>query len=380
MRKEEVKHVGKSVLVVNMRDRDYPRASRILEFFESPGFGRIDIIDMPDAPGPSAIRPLVRSLKLLAAALRHRGRYSVVLLAPFSVQYAPVTWIISRIKRAEHVVDGFVGLYETHVEDRAEVAPKSLRARVLHASDHAAYRLADVYLVDTDNRAERLKCAWPEGKTLVQTLPVGAPRWARPGQKKTVGDRTLRILYYGNYIPLHGVDILVHAVEIASSQIDLALTLVGEGQTRSDIEDLIDDLQIGELCRMLDPVPEADLMPLIESHDVIAGIFGNSSKAASVIANKVWQGLAAGLPVITRESRALSEIRHLVEGRLIEVPPADSGALAAALVTMAAQLGSGSISAVDATVHERLGDYVASRFAEFHAILVGSPVRRASLS
>ncbi|MET8272471.1 hypothetical protein [Streptomyces sp. NPDC005096] len=62
-------------------------------------------------------------------------------------------------------------------------------------------------------------------------------------------------------------------------------------------------------------------MSHIHASDVVLGVTGPSLKAASVIANKVWQGLAFGRVVITSEDLpALAEIEQIVGQALVQVP------------------------------------------------------------
>ena len=86
-----------------------------------------------------------------------------------------------------------------------------------------------------------------------------------------------------------------------------------------------------ERFTFLDAVPEADLVGFIAECDVVAGIFGGSPKAASVIANKVWQGLSTERWVITRRSPALEEIRDVAGAWLVEVEPESAAAITDAL-------------------------------------------------
>ena len=63
---------------------------------------------------------------------------------------------------------------------------------------------------------------------------------------------------------------------------------------------------------------------------VCLGVFGGSAKAARVVPAKVLLALAAGRPVVTRDSPAAREA--LVDGEhALLCPPADAAALAAAL-------------------------------------------------
>src|SRR5690606_7752009 len=84
--------------------------------------------------------------------------------------------------------------------------------------------------------------------------------------------------------------------------------------------------------RWVDWIDYTDLRREIAAADVCLGIFGTSDKAASVIPNKVFQVLAAGRPLITRDSPA---IRELVEHDMQDitlVPSGDARSLADAIM------------------------------------------------
>jgi hypothetical protein len=60
--------------------------------------------------------------------------------------------------------------------------------------------------------------------------------------------------------------------------------------------------------RWVEWVPYDQLAKQIAQADVCLGIFGTSGKAASVIPNKVFQIVASGRPLVTRDSEAIREL------------------------------------------------------------------------
>ncbi|WEG08163.1 glycosyltransferase [Microbacterium horticulturae] len=264
---------------------------------------------------------------------RLAGTADVIVLSELSNQYAVLGWIAARIGHSVYVVDGFVGLYETRVLDWQKYSVNSLRARVLRLLDKIAVVLSSYYLVDTNVRAEQI---FDSGacRTSVIALPVGAPDWAVPDDSPgTLSARQVRLLQYGNYAPLHGVDTVIDALaQVRSAGIDAHLVLVGDGPLRGVMEERLRSCGLLRYCTLIDRVAETSLPSLIHASDITLGIFGVSTKASSVIANKVWQGLAAGRPVITRTSPALAEIREIAGAQLIEVPAQNPRALAEAII------------------------------------------------
>src|SRR5690606_7440598 len=74
------------------------------------------------------------------------------------------------------------------------------------------------------------------------------------------------------------------------------------------------------------------LPSLIHSATVSLGIFGISDKAARVLPNKMFQILAAGGSIITRDSPAVARLADLFPDTINLVPPGNAGALAGAVM------------------------------------------------
>ncbi|UZX04337.1 glycosyltransferase [Arthrobacter sp. CDRTa11] len=280
-------------------------------------------------------------------------------MSEMSLKYAPLTWALSRIYGAIHIVDGFIGLYETDVEDKNIIRAGSLKAKILKLQDRLAVELADIYVVDTEVRADRVRTEFGQ-RHIVYSLPVGSPSWAQPSEYK-VQDGTPQVLYYGNYIPLHGLNDYVAAIsQIPPSQRPLT-KMIGSGDCYDGILAMVNQRGLSDFFSFHEAVPEYQLAAEIANAKVVLGIFGSSSKAASVIANKVWQGLACSRRVITRQSRALDEISELAGDLLIQVPAADPTSLGTAIL-IAVEADS---SPAATGISQELEAYVLGKFDHF---------------
>ncbi|MBX0300978.1 glycosyltransferase [Cryobacterium sp. 1639] len=286
-----------------------------------------------------------------------KGTFQLLVLSEFSLKYAVGTWLISRLRGATHMVDGFVGMYESEIEDRKNASPRTLAALLYKLGDRLALLTADIYLIDTDVRRDRLKGHARRGTSMI-TLPVGAPAWARPTTTRDPGG-DIRVLYYGNYIPLHGVEYAVEAVAGMPADSRVRMTLVGDISRAPDLRSRISEGSPSDRFRVVGEVPEQELAEIIARHDVVLGIFGTSPKASSVIANKVWQGLASGKVVITRESAALREISELIGDQLILVEGASAAAIRRSIESV--RIPEGAATNVAAQVLE---EYTALRYHE----------------
>ena len=316
------------VLHLAVVDPDYPRNARLRGYLEAHG---VEVVVVRAHVHGSALQ---RHLRQARDGWRAGRGFDAVVLSEFSLHFVWISWLLARRSRALHVVDVLVGMHETEVGDWQRVDRGGAKARVLRAWDRLALLASDVALTDTAPRAERFT-AVTAGRRTVHALPVGAPAWDWRGDPAVPGDR-LRVLYYGNYLPLHGVDVLVDGVAQARRRASVHLTLVGDGGLRPEVERRVRERLPDEAVTFVDRCPATALPGLIAASDVVAGVFGSSDKAAEVVANKVWQGLAAGRTVLTRESPALADLHALVGDRLQVVPAGSAAAVADRLVALSA--------------------------------------------
>ncbi len=231
------------------------------------------------APCDAVIYPHFGQLDLIVTGwmFRHRG--------------IPVIW------------DALVSAFDTAVEDRRLLSKRSIRASGLTWADRLAGRAADVVLADTPQNAAFWHERFGVPDARLRVVPVGAEDMfaqARPGGGPH--DR-FEVLFFGKYIPLHGVETIVRAAKLLEPHSHIRVTMLGTGQQRSKVDALAAELDLTGV-RFVDWVPYVDLPATIAAADVCLGIFGTGDKAARVVPNKAYQAIAAGRPLITADTPA----------------------------------------------------------------------------
>jgi glycosyltransferase involved in cell wall biosynthesis len=265
--------------------------------------------------------------------------------------------------RAGLVFAPLVSLTETLVEDRRVFRGGGLAHRAVAALDRATFRAADLVLADTAAHAAYLEgLGAPSGRVAVWHLGV-EPEFLRPPAAAAPSER--RVLFYGRYLPLHGIDTIVRAAARLGARAEFVL--IGGGPERPRIEALAREL--GAHIDWRDEIPLAALPGELAGAAVALGVFGTGPKAAMVVPNKVYQAAAAGRPLVTREGAGLREVLRPDE-HCLTCPPADPVALADAIGRLLA----------DRSLAERLGraarTHVLSRFApERQAVRLGLVLR-----
>ena len=269
----------------------------------------------------------LRLLRCDALVIGYIGQVDVLILGP-----------VAKLMRKPIIFDPLVTLTDTIVEDRGLVSPRSPLARAIALVDRVALRLADVVLADTAENARYMTEHFGTAADRIVIVPVGADESmfferADPDWSDATADRPLDVLFYGKFIPLHGIETILQAARIVE-QVDapVRFELVGTGQTYREMRDLAARLKLSNVT-WTDWIPEEQLGDRLRRADVALGVFSGGPKAGRVVPNKVYQSLASGIATVTRECTAMNVLcRHLRQHESpLLVPPSDPEALANAI-------------------------------------------------
>ena len=220
-----------------------------------------------------------------------------------------VIWLFARIRGVPICWDVFLSLYDTVVVDRKIVSQRSIFARILYAIEWIGSRMADMLILDTAEHARYFESLYNLPSGTASVVFVGAERDVFTGVSTDRRDSNVfTVLFYGQFIPLHGIDIIVYAAGIMQARgDDVRWILIGTGQEASRIDGIIEEENIKVIDR-ISWVPYEQLVYYICMADVCLGIFRGEGKATRVIPNKVFQVMAAGTPVITADTPAIREL------------------------------------------------------------------------
>jgi glycosyltransferase involved in cell wall biosynthesis len=277
---------------------------------------------------------LVASYPVALVRLLQEPPRGAVLLGYPGIPDIFVVWPIARLRRHKIIFDAFIPLHDTLVSDRRLLRTNSFAARLAWSAEWLALRLADIVIVDTDQHADFFAREFRIERDRFQTVLVGAEPafWAARGASQNSvqrsNDRQPTVLFYGQLIPLHGIDAILDAIARTRGE-PFRWLLIGTGQEEAKVRRFLDEYP-GDNVSWVPWVDYEQLPTIIAAADVALGIFGTSHKAARVIPNKVFQILAVGTPIITRESAAMGELARRFPKAIMTVPAGDGAALASA--------------------------------------------------
>lgn len=247
-----------------------------------------------------------------------------------------VLWPFARLRGIPILWDAFISLYDTVVLDRRLVSPRNVLARAVYAWEWLACRAADKILVENSEQASYLCSLHNLRHRKVDWVFIGVEPEVFP-PRESVGrsrsDKETLVVFFGQFIPLHGVKILLDAVRLTRNE-SIRWVLIGRGQDQSLVEQAARE-QLDKLT-WIPWVPYRELIDWIHNADICVGIFGDTDKAARVIPNKIFQILACGLPLITRDSPAIRDLFDPSPTGVVLISPGSATELADAVRSLAA--------------------------------------------
>ena len=359
-----------NILYLGTYERDYPRnrltiaalrrAGYMVEEIHSPiwtnSADKTSLLKSPVTLLRLALR-LSRAYVMLIARLGARFRNSDVVMIGYIGQLDMlVLGPFARFLRRPLIFNPLITLTDTLIDDRRKFRATSTIARCIRLCDALSLRLPDTVLVDTLENAAYLTKLFGVNADRLHVVPVGAdeetfiPTPRAPDECS--GDKArITVLFYGTMIPLQGVETIVRAAKLLQGDVDTRFEIIGTGQMLAPVQSLARELSITNMD-FVPRVPFHELPSRIVRADIVLGIFGETEKAGRVVPNKVYQAMAMGAAIVTRDSGAARAV--LADGAsALLVPPGDPDALANAIRRL-----------YDSTLRSRIGAAARLRFCE----------------
>lgn len=140
------------------------------------------------------------------------------------------------------------------------------------------------------------------------------------------------MIYYGTYIPNHGLDTVINAAKILESEAMIQFEFVGTGPERERIQGFAEREALSNVI-FVDWLEKDALVEEIARADLVLGAFGRSLQLQLTNNNKIIEGFAMRKPVVSAYSRAMPKML-VDQEHLFLCEPGDPQALANAILTL----------------------------------------------
>lgn len=322
-----------SVVLIGDYDYHYPREKNIREGLEHHG---ITVYDCQFSEEQRFIRPIkillipifyLRTWIRIRQILQKEPDPDALFVTKFNPLILPLVWIFSRRLDCPLVYDLFVSLSRT-----AEMrGVNTFLVRFIWAIEYLALRLPDYNTVGTNQFIQLYSKMYSVPKNRFIRLPPGADEeWYYPLENLSKQDKFTAV-YWGNFLPHHGVEIIVEAARILEKRgrDKLKIVFVGKGPQKQHAEYLAAKYGLN-IVQFEGFVPMEELQHWIGSSHVALGVFSADKRAMASITNKVSEGVAMRKAVITERSPAIEEWFENKKS-IYMIPPEDPEALADAI-------------------------------------------------
>ncbi|MEY8213642.1 MAG: glycosyltransferase [Colwellia sp.] len=305
------------ILGVHLKNEGYPNVLYRVKGLKSSEWCDVEEINEPMFADPSGVkRPLLfRFAKAVYAHLLVLAKFFLV--CRVSSMYIPypaifVAYIISLLPKflrpKRIVLDAFISIYDTVINDRKLLASDSLTAKLLKHVEGRAYTAADVVVVDTPHNRSYLCDEFNLDKGKVVSVPLSTNEVhfvAKPYLQKNTS--LCRVLFIGTFVPLQGVSVVFEAARELVGFPHIQFQIIGDGQTSEEVKTAMVGKPINLVWDKSWKTPE-ELSRLIGEADICLGVFGGTDKAQRVCPFKLYSYASSGRAILTGDTDWTADI------------------------------------------------------------------------
>jgi glycosyltransferase involved in cell wall biosynthesis len=249
---------------------------------------------------------------------RQTGEYDIMLVGYPGQFDVYLGRLLSWWQRRPMVLDILMSLHLI-AEERGLVQKSPFTGRLIFWLEKGGLKLSDLLIADTPEYQEYYAHKYNLPLQKFQLVPLGVDdRIYYPRPYVSLPSTCFRVIYYGTFIPLHGVETMIRAAAELQNHSYIRFDFYGDGQERPSIEQLARDLQLKNVhfCGWLD---KEQLPDKIAASHLVLGVFGTTKQARCTIQNKIWEGMIMQRPVITGDAETIrQELTHKQHIYLVE--------------------------------------------------------------
>jgi len=256
---------------------------------------------------------------------RQTGAYDVLVVGYPGQIDIYLAWLLARLRSKPLIWDVLNSLYLITLE-RGIRQRSAFTVEMIRRVERQACRLADRMLLDTPqfvNWFQTTHAADPKRFRLVQ---IGADeRTFQPLDNPIPEDPQgyFRVIYYGSYIPNHGVATIIEAARLLQSSAAgedklIHIKMVGRGPEQPKAQTLAQSYGLTNVT-FIDWLEREALAEQIATCDLVLGAFGTTQQILLTNNNKIYEGFAMRKAVLSARTPALPEsLEHGVHVYLCE--------------------------------------------------------------
>ena len=275
--------------------KDYVRSNVLIEGLKENGVEVIKCVESGKNP--------LRYLRALMRFKKIEKDADVIIVGFLGHEILPFVRLLTK---KPLVFDAFISIYESLCFDMKIIRPDSFLGKIVFWFEKKCIEWPQKILLDTNEQIKYFTSTFGTDGKKFHRLFVGADKIFFPQNKNNSGK--FLVLWYGSYIPLHGVEYIVRAALKLKDYPNIRFKLIGDGRTFEAAKKISESnrLENIEFAKRV----EYELLPqeIANCNVFLGGHFGTSHKSKSVISGKTFQAMAMKAPLIVGNNPATKEL------------------------------------------------------------------------
>ncbi|MBT8342503.1 MAG: glycosyltransferase [Desulfatitalea sp.] len=244
--------------------------------------------------------PLSSALGLMESLIRRPERSDLIFVPCFRHRDIASAAFWSRRWQVPLILDPLISAYEKETFERQKWPQTSYKAEQRRLWESRLFASGDVVVADTAAHANFFHQRLAVPRQRLQVLYVGAEPGLFEAQPLPEPKPPYELLFYGSFLELHGVDVIIEAAKRLNDH-NIRWVLLGDGALKARMVAMAGDAPTIHF----EPWIPYNILPdrMARAH-IMLGIFGPTVLNDLVIPNKMFQSMAIGRPIITSRSEA----------------------------------------------------------------------------
>ncbi len=213
--------------------------------------------------------------------------------------------ILANFRKKPLVWDVLMSIYLVAKDRKLDETNKFI-VNLIKSIEAKALRLPDLLIQDTSEYVKWFQENYGIPKTKFCLIPIGADDqiFSPKTPPLHIEKSYFEVLYYGTFIPNHGVMKIVEAANELRSHQEVIFKLIGDGPDRSKVETFVQENDLDNV-KFYGWMEKSTLLTHIARADICLGAFGSTTQSLMTVHNKIYECMAMGKPIITGASPAL---------------------------------------------------------------------------
>lgn len=213
-----------------------------------------------------------------------------------------IFWIVRILTIGRPLIfDHMMSPYDSLLNERKIFKKNSPIKKLIYFYEKSILKYSDVILTDTIIHREYFANLFKEKQEKIYAVHVGTDEELfknLPSGNEVKKKDLFEVFFYGTFLPLHGIDIVLKAASIVKDR-PIRFTIIGgKKKNLQDFYEMKKRLKIENVIYK-EWIDYEQLPRIISKADIcLGGPFGNTGQARRVITGKTFQFLAMGKPTV----------------------------------------------------------------------------------